>query len=285
MDSKTPHPQTLFHLVPSNQIAREALIEEANKRFVSNSRLGPLGLEVGYHVPSTPSGTVITRLGRGGDQSDLILRRQSLAHPMSRHHVAFEVNPDTRLVILSVRSKRVSSVKFAVRDGIEKELVTGDGVIFYGQDYDISIALYRFELHWLNGSIDSLKDLVVQGYEASLDLLEGVRSSQRPTGRDISEALSWHVTRLHTAKDSLFKDIPERRLIKGKGAFGAVYEATDQESGHLFAIKVVTLEAYPNPDVARTLIHREIKTMEKLKHVSDTLTDSQSLPHAHSICI
>lgn len=285
MDSKTPHPQTLFHLVPYNPIARKALAANANERFVSKSSSGKLGLEVGYHVPSAPSGTVITRLGKCGDRADLILPEESPAHPMSRCHVAFEVNPDTRLVILSVRSKLQSSVKFAMPGAKKETLIVGDGVILYGQKYDISIAAYHFRLLWLNGSSDSLKDLVVQGYEASLELLKGVTSSQRPTGRDISEALSWHVTRLHTAKRSLFKDIPLLRDAIGEGVFGVVYKATDQESGHVFAIKVVKLEAYHDADVARSLIHREIKVMQKLKHVSDTLTDPQSLPHAHSLCI
>lgn len=278
------HPKTLFHLVPANQVAQDSLFHPDNKRFVSSSREGP-GLEVGYHVPSLPRGHVITRLGR---DADLILRKSTPEHAMSAVHVAFEVNPTTHLVLLSVRSKRVSSVTLTIlqdkdkgtKSDTNKELITGDCVIFYGQDYKIAIASYKFKLIWRTISkednVDSLKSLTVQDYEISLQLLQGVRSRDRPTETDTSEAQSWHITRFNTARGPLFRDIRHLRSLIGKGAYGRVYSAVDQTSGYKFAIKVVDLGHFNSLDIetARAFLHREIKVMERLKHVR-TL---QSLP-------
>jgi hypothetical protein len=80
------HSKTLFHLVPKNKIAQEALLHPDNQRRVSSFKEG-LGLEVGFHVTSGPSGHVITRLGRA---ADLIPRHTTPEHPISGVHVAFE---------------------------------------------------------------------------------------------------------------------------------------------------------------------------------------------------
>ena len=280
MTPKTPHPKTLFHLVPTNQVAYNALLHPDNKRFVSSSKEGPFGLEVGYHVSSIPRGHVITRLGRN---ADLTLRQSSPGNLMSAVHVAFEINPATELIVLSVRSKRISSVRFAVRPPEDRrktvqevpggdvtgEQITGDGVILYGQDYKTSIASYKFDLLWLSSDTESSKTLTIQGYRESLQRLQDVRSRDRPTENDNSEVLSWHITRLDTVKGSLFKDIPHLRLEKGKGSYGTVYEAVDQTSGHTFAIKVVQLENYGDVYAARALLHREIKIIQGLSHVSN----------------
>lgn len=139
--AREPHPQTLFHLVPTSQVVRDALLHPDNKGYVSSSQ-DDLGLEVGYHVPAIPRGHVITRLCRSGD---LILRESKPGQALSGVHVAFQINPSTHLMRLSVRSKRISSVTFAVlaegpnQDCDEAELgqeqITGDGVILYGINY------------------------------------------------------------------------------------------------------------------------------------------------------
>ena len=198
---------------------------------------------------------------------------------MSAVHVAFEINPATQLVVLSVRSKRLSSVRFAISDSRDKkkldkaalgEPISGDGVIAYSQNYEIAIASYHFELLWpSNRSQEVLKAFVFQGYQTSLQQLQDVRSRDRPTENDNSEALSWHITRLNTARGPCFKDIPSLREFKGAGSFGTVFQAVDQTSGHNFAIKVVKLEDYGDIETARALLHREIKVMERLHHVSD----------------
>jgi hypothetical protein len=181
---------------------------------------------------------------------------------------------------LSVRSKRISSVTFATLKDPNKdestditgEKITGDGVILYGQNYKISIASYNFKLIWRTISktdnVESLKALTVQGYEASLQLLQDVRSRDRPTENDNSEAQSWHITRLNTTKGPVFQDIEHLREKIGRGAYGTVYEAVDRTSGYKFAIKVVDLSGHDDVEAARAMLHREIKVMQRVKHVS-----------------
>lgn len=65
--------QAIFHLVPDNRAAAEALHHARNAPFVSRSanlQKAP-GLEIGFHVPPFSRGHVITRMGRN---ADLILR-------------------------------------------------------------------------------------------------------------------------------------------------------------------------------------------------------------------
>lgn len=99
MDRHTAHDDTLFHLVPVNEAAQAALQDPDNKGYVSPSAdSGNPGLEIGFHVPPFSRGHVIARLGR---DTDLILRDS-----YSAVHVAFEIHPDTLVVMLSVRTKR-----------------------------------------------------------------------------------------------------------------------------------------------------------------------------------
>ncbi|KAM4065197.1 kinase [Hirsutella rhossiliensis] len=183
--------------------------------------------------------------------------------------------------------KRVSSVEFRILEekhttgepvtgeAAAGEAIVGDGVILYGQNYEIDIASYKFKLIWRKFSdvpatnIESLKALTNQGYQKSLQLVQHIRSRDRPTEYDVSEAQSWHITRLIASKRPLFQDIDHLRVLRAEGAFGKVYKAVDQISGQKFAIKVVKLKASPSGDIetARALLHREIKIMERVKHV------------------
>ncbi|OAQ61561.1 protein kinase, catalytic domain-containing protein [Pochonia chlamydosporia 170] len=275
-----PHAETLFHLVPTNLVAEEALQHPDNRRFVSTSEEGRFGLEVGFHVPSTARGHVITRLGRN---ADIILRSSTPSNPMSAVHVAFEFHPATELVRLSVRSKRLASVEFgilhtqgnAASNRAEMGKITGDGVILYGQNYRLIIEHYTFNLVWkhfsqdLGANTESLRALAVRGYYTSLQRVQNVRSRDRPTEYDHSEALSWHITRLSTTKDAPLQDIKALRTILGKGSFGMVYEAVDRVTGNTFAVKVVSLERNADDaqaQAARACLHREIKVMQRLKH-------------------
>lgn len=267
------NPKTLFHLVPVNNVARNALLHPDNKRFVSQTEKGAAGLEIGYHVPSIPQGHVIARLGRN---ADLILSESTPQQPISAVHVAFEINPATHLVLLSARSKRASPVLLRLREhdeeAFEHDEVVGDGVLLYGQNYSIGIGSYRFGLIWRKipndgANFELLKTLAIDNLHTSMRHLQTIRSRDRPTEYDESEYLSWHVTRLNTAKSAKFEDVEHLREHIGSGAFGEVYKAVDRQSGHNFAIKVIDLTTRGNTDAARALIHREIKLMQSLKHV------------------
>lgn len=265
--AQSPNHNTLFHLVPLNDIAHEALCHPDNQRFVSlafsDARKQPeLGLEVGFHVASVP-GRVIARLGRNGD---LILQRRSV----SAVHIAFEMHPDTLVVLLSVRAKRMSSVKVKCKGNNneeEDEVIEGDCVICYGKEYEITFVGYGFRLVWRQTESEPLRTLAVQDYQRALQQQANIRSRDLPTETD-SDVHTWHNTRIHTAQRILFREataVP--RVVIGKGEFGAVYRAVDLESGHVFAIKVIRLKNYRNMEQARAVAHREVKALQKLKHV------------------
>lgn len=257
---------TLFHLVPANQAADDALLHPDNRRFVSLcAAKDKLGLEIGFHVPSTPSGRVITRLGRN---ADVILRERAV----SAVHVAFEIHPETLVVLLSVRSKQSSSVTIANPKTPTKQESDGDCVIVYGQDYRISIVSYVFELIWreveATEAVKLLRELAIRGYRNSLQRLQDVRSRDLPTEVAESELHTWHNTRLHTARKALFREAEgEARVHIGEGQFGQVFRAVDFASGNPFAVKVVKLDNYTNVEQARSALHREVKVLERLKHV------------------
>jgi serine/threonine protein kinase len=77
------------------------------------------------------------------------------------------------------------------------------------------------------------------------------------------------MTRLNTAKGSVFKDNPVLRTFVGRGAFGQVYSAIDQTTGHAFAVKVISLDKCDDVDAKRGSVHREIQIMKRLSHVSN----------------
>ena len=220
---------------------------------------------------------------------------------MSTVHVAFEINPSTHHVLISVRSKRTASITFGMlprgngrtggivaANAIARETIIGDGVILYHQNYHITIAFYAFRLIWRSISEtnngDTLKDLAVEGYQNSLQRLKELRSRDRPTETGDSEALSWHITRLRTTKGPRFQDILHLRNQIGKGAFGEVYSAIDQASAYQFPIKVVLLDApgVRNIEDTRAYLHREIKVMEKVRYVCAPQVPSIYSQHSHS---
>ncbi|KAK3376127.1 hypothetical protein B0T24DRAFT_591810 [Lasiosphaeria ovina] len=117
---------------------------------------------VGFHVSTRPRGRVITRLGR---DADLILSESNSQKPMSAVHVAFELNPTTHLLVLTARSKHLSSISLRLADNLNGkkvdmvqkkggEIIVGDGVVLYGWGYVISIAAYKFEVIWRDLSND-----------------------------------------------------------------------------------------------------------------------------------
>lgn len=265
----TANDRTLFHLVPEPgcQVALDALEHPNNQRFVSLSTENTPGLEIGFHVPRSSHGHVITRLGRN---TDLILRES-----YSAVHVAFEINAETLLVMLSIRTKQVSSVSIAeAKERTEdKQAVCGDCAMLYGQEYRIRIASYWFKLVWRptqgTDRVQSLKDLATKGYEDAKQRLKHVKSSDVSIVES-STAHSWYMTRLQSAKAPLFTELKGCRVPIGKGGFGNVYKTIDQASGKYFAVKEVDLKGQGGLDLelARAMLHREIKIMETVSHVS-----------------
>lgn len=274
----------LFHLVPMNEIAQEALFDPDNCRFVSTAAVpnGKYdwyhndGLEIGYHVPQIPGGHVITRLGRN---TDIILRKAE-----SKVHVAFEINPETRLVLLSTRSRHPNTVMvrkpphegcgYEAKQQAKEKAVIGDCVLVYGQEYELTVSGYKFCLVWraTNKIIDTeyLKKLVWGGYKESKSRLKTVESRDysEEQARSSGEQLKYH-TRLVSARESKIRDVDSLRTLIGRGPFGEVFRSYDLKTGHAFAVKVVDLtKSGGDLNQARVGLHREVKILERLSHVS-----------------
>lgn len=270
------HAYTLFHLVPLNQVAYEALDHPDNRRFItaSSDNKKSLGLEVGFHVPSIPGGRVIARLGRG---ADLILGGRE----MSKVHIAFEFHPLTLVVLVSVRARDRGSVKVAASVAgqdpkPEAQRGTGDDcALVYGQGYFIDISSHKFELVWRKDNHENaevLRERTTQGYNDSLRRLQNIRSCDRPTEYPNEEDLrTWHHTRFQ-APNARVRELEDPRphspRILGRGAFGEVYKAIDAGTGNPFAVKVILLKY----GAQRSMVQKEIGIMANLKHVSYTTT-------------
>lgn len=271
MARRDAHADTLFHLIPLNDPAWAALRHPDNAHFASRTGLDSskdVGLEVGFHVPSVSHGRVITRLGR---RADLVLADRTV----SAVHVAFEVHPETHVVLLSVRSKQLSTVKCGVvrkhdDDGRNvTEDVEGDCVIFYGQRYNVAIGPCRFDLCWRLGlSAKNLEDRTLEGYRRSVERANLLRTRDQPTEQNLSELHSWHMTRFHTANKCRVEEERQKRTLIGKGAFGTVYQTVERSTGQPIAVKEIGLTDDPDrATLLRAAIHREIKIMERLRHV------------------
>lgn len=263
-------PITLFHLVPRNDTAREALRHPYNHRFVSPAPDKSPGLEIGFHVASVP-GHVMARLGRN---ADLILQQRNV----SGVHVSFEMHPETFVVLLSSRTKRASSVVIAPKNG-PAERINGDCVLRYGIEYTIVIADYDFLLKWRPGTAEELRELSIREYTEALkrQAQGNVHSRYLPTEAD-SEAHTWHNTRIHSAQRPLFQEAKGvKRVQIGGGEFGKVYRVDDL-TGNSFAVKVLRLDKYADPEDARSRAHREVKALMRLKHVRPPIPH---FPHSH----
>ncbi|PGG96413.1 serine/threonine protein kinase [Helicocarpus griseus UAMH5409] len=154
----------------------------------------------------------------------------------------------------------------------------------YGKEYDIDIKDYKFHLIWRHPQPELLRARAIQDYQVALQQQINVRSHDLPTEND-SEIHTWHNTRIHTAGCTLFREADgEPRVQIGEGQFGAVYRAVDLECGHVFAVKVMKLDRYPDIEHARAAAHRELKTPQKLKrqHIIDFLGHNKPLAQAPS---
>ncbi|KAL1912057.1 hypothetical protein Sste5344_001888 [Sporothrix stenoceras] len=155
---------------------------------------------------------------------------------------------------------------------VRGEVVKGDCVLAYGQEYSITVGPYIFQVIW---TYRNDWDAFIDGeFKKVLKRGELVRSRDRPTVDDSTQH-TWHNTRIHTASRVLFREaqgVKRERL--GNGSSGTVYKATDFESGRPFAIKVVAItipnkgnvDEYARVDYERSIVHKEIKTMEQLSH-------------------
>ncbi|KAK7961213.1 hypothetical protein PG988_012427 [Apiospora saccharicola] len=169
--SGAPNSQTLFHLVPTtgSSLGYEAFRCPQNQPFLSESRQKDpsgrfqMGFEIGYHVPATARGRVITQLGRN---ADIDLPDGS----MSRiRHAVFEFCPKTDGIFLRDRSGQKRSVACKPTNSAPPQDVAAEekGLLRYGQSYKLKIGPYAFDLVWYITDEAEAKEVVQKGYERS----------------------------------------------------------------------------------------------------------------------
>lgn len=135
-----PKEQTIFHLVPCSSKALEALEYDKNKKFVSKSSIGVLGLEIGYHLTRVAEPDVIATVGWNGN---LIIENES------SRHIAFKVHRETHVVMLSMGQGKVGNVSVAVDIlNARPESVEDKYVLGWGINYVVDIDLHKLSLVW-----------------------------------------------------------------------------------------------------------------------------------------
>ena len=141
-------PRTLFHLIPLDEVAAEALTHPDNRRFVSPGGLEHEdGLEFGFHVPSIPRSHVITRLGRDADLILPSLHKRMRAARMAKIHVQVEMDPSHHMVVLKIRDGNELLVFVEKNKSSRGRNVSqGNRAIVWGESCIIDISSYRFEL-------------------------------------------------------------------------------------------------------------------------------------------
>lgn len=267
--SREAHQDTLFHLVPRNIDTLTLLVYPTNEKYVSRARLRDFdgdGLEVGFHVTSFCCGPVIARLGRN---TDIILPGPQI----SSVHVAFEVHPESKVTILSVRTLRPAAVKYCEMNLGEQqwedpETVEKDKVIFFGRSYRLFIGPYDFEVIWrTEESVESLWTRATQGYTWSIEGAKKLPSYLRPTEPNELELQSWRCTRFRTDGQIGVEDIEAMPGVTpkeiGRGLSGVVYKVLNTR-GNYIAVKIFGQKDRKD---ARAAVHKELKIVQGLKHV------------------
>lgn len=159
---RPPHQQTLFHLVPRNDTAKQSLDHPHNAPYASTSSMGQVGLEVGYHVQEKQSVRVILTVGREGDL-------KMTGSGIGRIHIAFEIQLGTKVVMLSARQPQPTEITISAveKNCNEVEVVQGYFLSF-GVRYEISISGRKFSIVWRTSSLYEAARMVRAEYEKAV---------------------------------------------------------------------------------------------------------------------
>ncbi|RMD43672.1 hypothetical protein DV735_g1410, partial [Chaetothyriales sp. CBS 134920] len=271
MPRQTPHPQAICHLVPDKKSRRaiQMLQHPDNEPFVSLSNKATeadepdeYGLEVGYHVSARPRSLVVVEIGRN---ADLVMPGSNI----SQVHFSFEIHPESRQLVFWDRS-RLNTTKIEPKgfraDGNFRQVVLETKI----SDYKIraggeKLDQFVFHLRWLKNATKLTKEI-----EQESQRIEARPQNPR-WARTIEDGPTdlptWYNTRLHTPTiGAVQRTVDVTRL--GKGAFGEVWKAADQDSGCLVAAKKVTLPARVGLSISHEedLLRREIKILSSVSH-------------------
>jgi len=226
--SHPANPATFFHLVPTTIQSGHCFADLRNSRFVSMTGPdGEIGLEVGFHVAVRPRKSThnITTLGSDGD---LRLYGDSI----ETSHVAFDIHPITRAILLRVEAGDTRSVQVRPRP-IRVDGLFNHTVLIPGNDYHITIGAgpdpYEFDVRW-NEAL-----CIPCAIDAHLTMLGVPRAPRQFPFLAEPDISAFYKNR----PGGLVYEVHILEKMRVMATSGEMYRAIDVDSGHFVAVRVV----------------------------------------------
>ncbi|KAF2022282.1 kinase-like protein [Aaosphaeria arxii CBS 175.79] len=263
-----PHPLAIFSLCPysENEGAMLCINHPENLHNVSRQQKGGYGLDVGFHLPGSSSGTLAT-LGRGIGV-DIYLAGSAI----SRIQCTFEIDLNTGFIMLSDRSSTGSTQVFG-NDALPFERERHQRRILVQANLNTRIGiggvrhdLIQFELMWHQDPMQ-ITTIIKQNHIILRSVATNPRVA-RTEDEPPTELPSQRETRLHTPGQlpAIMRYVTVGHKL-GEGAFGTVHQAIDVDSGNIMAVKVIKRpKGLQQQAHWKNLLRREIEILSQLNH-------------------
>ena len=238
-------PHALFSLIPLNPQAESITADPRNRSYAfetcrDHDRPPTFAISVGFHIASeTRNCHTIATLGRG-DNADIYLQGSSI----SKSQCSFEVNLDTKVVMLYDRSSHHSTqvygqnaTPFEHGRPLPRRVVVDHGLNEFIGIGGPAQDLIQFRLDWLADGSKS-KQLIEKWQLLAGSYQE--ESETNPRGAHTSSQQDSGVqSRMDTTSYTPVHLKMRYRLLSplSSGSFGAVYRALDYDTGRFMAVK------------------------------------------------
>jgi len=226
--SHPANPETFFHLVPTTIDSVHCFADLRNVKFVSMAGPdGEIGLEVGLHVAVRPHkfSHNITTLGT---DADLRLRGNSI----EKSHIAFDIHPITRTVLLRVAAEDKRTVQVKPRP-IRVAGLFNVTILIPGNDYHITIGAgpepYEFDVRW-NEAL-----CIPCAINAHMTMHGVPRPPRQFPFLAEPDVLAFYKNR----PGELVQEVHILEKMRVMATSGEMYRAVDVDSGHFVAVRVV----------------------------------------------
>ncbi|KAL1961432.1 hypothetical protein VTO42DRAFT_160 [Malbranchea cinnamomea] len=269
MPLPTPHHLALFSLVAINERAREVLADPKNRDLVSyipgfvdeDDPCQTLqGINVGLHI-NTRSEHILARVGRSG--TDIVIEGADIANLQCE----FQIDPDSQVCLICDVSEDQTMEVYRPGSSLMSgwESIRPNRVALIARGFQTVIAFGSrsnpayFRIHWHPVRFNLTEKL----------LLRRPRSGRRKA------TLDSHIQSIADPRTLDLFNYGEGRALRyvqgplsGKGAFGSVYAAVNEDTGQLMAVKEVKLTGTNNATRITEFIQvkREIQALADLSH-------------------
>lgn len=269
--------EVLFHLVPTNADALKLLDHPGNKENVSDSAIGKLGLEVGFHIARRRRQRRPYIISTLGPMGDIIL----IGLAPRPFEVGFQVNPLTGVVLIFTSSKHESDVIKVLsleRDDalLETETYFHSHVIPFGEQMHIGIREHEFDLIWKRQTRDGRlnpnalrKNLVKNVREHFFDLFNhGIQMKPDQT-KFRAMYQQWCRKATTEFQERPAREAKDERALLNRDVHGWTYRSMEVESGHRVMVKEIRCRDNTPPLArVRDLLVSELKRLRQNLHVS-----------------